>query len=77
MEKFVETGVALFMILKGLLSLYDFQSKVAIRFRKIIYIEILPNRLVDIGSLRYPIAKLIFTINQYSFVRIVLFYYLP
>lgn len=51
MEKFVETGVALFIILKGLLSLYDFQSKVAIRFRKIIYIEILPNRLVDIDSL--------------------------
>lgn len=46
MEKFVETGVALFMILKGLLSLYDFQSKVAIRFRKIIYIEILPNRQI-------------------------------
>lgn len=51
MEKFVETGVALFIILKGLISLYDFQSKVAIRFRKIIYIEILPNRLVDIDSL--------------------------
>lgn len=46
MEKFVETGVALFMILKGLLSLYDFQSKVAIRFRKIKYIEILPNRQI-------------------------------
>lgn len=51
MEKFAYTGVALFIILKGLCSLYDSQSKEAILFRKIIYIEILPNRLVDIDSL--------------------------